>query len=139
MRSYPDRHVRSYPDSHIAIKVLDSFRQRSIPEVAHLGRTYAGRTKIPTYFDTRDVSNGGTEAVNSITDKVRRSAHGSKTLITTDSGSWSPPTDADPTKPARPCVTPKGLRPAIADGLPNYRASAGLAGASSGMLRIAGW
>jgi transposase len=31
---------------------------------------------VLAYFDTKGVSNGGTEAINLITEKVRRLAHG---------------------------------------------------------------
>jgi hypothetical protein len=63
----------------IAQKVLDSFHSCPIPEVARLGRTLlAWRAQVLAYFDTRGVSNGGTEAVNLIIEKVRRLAHGFK-------------------------------------------------------------
>jgi len=61
----------------IAQKVLDSFHSCPIPEVARLGRTLrAWRTQVLAYFDTSGVSNGGTEAINLIIEKVRRLAHG---------------------------------------------------------------
>jgi transposase len=63
----------------IAQKVLDSFHSCPIPEVARLGRTLrAWRTQMLAYFDTHGVSNGGTEAINLIIEKVRRLAHGFK-------------------------------------------------------------
>jgi transposase len=63
----------------IAQKVLDSFPSCPISEVARLGRTLrAWRTQILAYFDTSGVSNGGTEAINLIIEKVRRLAHGFK-------------------------------------------------------------
>jgi transposase len=63
----------------IAQKVLDSFHTCPIPEVARLGRTLrAWRGQILAYFDTSGVSNGGTEAINMIIEKVRRLAHGFK-------------------------------------------------------------
>ena len=63
----------------IAIKVLDSFHTCPIPEVARLGRTLrAWKAQILAYFDTHGVSNGGTEAINLIIEKVRRLAHGFK-------------------------------------------------------------
>src|SRR5215217_1721832 len=63
----------------IAIKVLDSFHTCPIPEVARLGRTLRSwRAQILAYFDTHGVSNGGTEAINLIIEKVRRLAHGFK-------------------------------------------------------------
>jgi transposase len=61
----------------IAIKVLDNFHTCPIPEVARLGRTLrAWRDQVLAYFDTSGVSNGGTEAINLIIEKVRRLAHG---------------------------------------------------------------
>ena len=49
------------------------------PEVARLGRTLrAWKAQILAYFDTNGVSNGGTEAINLIIEKVRRLAHGFK-------------------------------------------------------------
>ena len=63
----------------IAIKVLDSLNTCPIPKVARLGRTLrAWRAQILAYFDTHGVSNGGTEAINLIIEKVRRLAHGFK-------------------------------------------------------------
>ena len=63
----------------IAIKLLDSFHTCPIPEVARLGRTLrAWKGQILAYFDTHGVSNGGTEAINLIIEKVRRLAHGFK-------------------------------------------------------------
>jgi transposase len=63
----------------IAAKVLDSFHTCPIPEVARLGRTLrAWRAQVLAYFDTSGVSNGGTEAINLIIEKVRRLAHGFK-------------------------------------------------------------
>jgi transposase len=59
--------------------VLDSFHSCPIPEVARLGRTLrAWRAQVLAYFDTGGVSNGGTEAINLIIEKVRRLAHGFK-------------------------------------------------------------
>jgi len=61
----------------IATKILDSFPSCPIPEVARLGRTLkAWRAQVLAYFDTAGVSNGGTEAINLIIEKVRRLAHG---------------------------------------------------------------
>ena len=61
----------------IAEKVIDSFHGCPIPEVARLGRTLrAWRAQVLAYFDTDGVSNGGTEAINLIIEKVRRLAHG---------------------------------------------------------------
>jgi transposase len=59
--------------------VLDSFHICPIPEVARLGRTpRAWRAQVLAYFDTSGVSNGGTEAMNLIIEKVRRLAHSFK-------------------------------------------------------------
>ena len=59
--------------------MLDSFHSCPIPEVARLGRTLrAWKAQILAYFDTSGVSNGGTEAINLIIEKVRRLAHGFK-------------------------------------------------------------
>ena len=61
----------------ICQKVLDSFPSCPIPEVARLGGTLkAWRQQVLAYFDTTGVSNGGTEAINLIIEKVRRLAHG---------------------------------------------------------------
>jgi transposase len=61
----------------IAEKVIASFPTCPIPEVARLGRTLkAWRVQVLAYFDTGGVSNGGTEAINLIIEKVRRLAHG---------------------------------------------------------------
>ena len=63
----------------IAIKVLDSFHTCPIPEVARPGRTLrAWKAQILAYFDTHGVSNGGTEVINLIIEKVGRLAHGFK-------------------------------------------------------------
>ena len=57
--------------------MIDSFHSCPIPEVARLGRTLrAWRAQVLAYFDTDGVSNGGTEAINLIIEKVRRLAHG---------------------------------------------------------------
>ena len=57
--------------------MIESFPSCPIPEVARLGRTLkAWRSQILAYFDTDGVSNGGTEAINLIIEKVRRLAHG---------------------------------------------------------------
>jgi transposase len=66
-------HAAPAKGREIAIKVLDSFHTCPIPEVARLGRTLrAWRAQVLAYFDTSGVSNGGTEAINLITEKVRR-------------------------------------------------------------------
>jgi transposase len=62
-----------------AEKVIASFPTCPIPEVARLGRTLkAWRQQVLAYFDTGGVSNGGTEAINLIIEKIRRLAHGFK-------------------------------------------------------------
>ena len=72
-------HAAPAKGREIAIKVLDSFHTCPIPEVARLGRTLrAWRAQVLAYFDTSGVSNGGTEAINLIIEKVRRLAHGFK-------------------------------------------------------------
>jgi transposase len=72
-------HATPAKGREIAIKVLDSFHNCPIPEVARLGRTLrAWRPQVLAYFDTSGVSNGGTEAINLIIEKVRRLAHGFK-------------------------------------------------------------
>ena len=59
--------------------MITSFPTCPIPEAARLGRTLrAWRQQILAYFDTGGVSNGGTEAINLIIEKVRRLAHGFK-------------------------------------------------------------
>jgi transposase len=70
-------HATPAKGRQIAAKILDSFHTCPIPEVARLGRTLrAWKTQILAYFDTGGVSNGGTEALNLIIEKVRRLAHG---------------------------------------------------------------
>jgi transposase len=72
-------HATPAKGRQIAQKVLDSFHTCPIPEVARLGRTLrAWKAQILAYFDTSGVSNGGTEAINLIIEKVRRLAHGFK-------------------------------------------------------------
>ena len=57
-------HAAPAKGREIAIKVLDSFHNCPIPEVARLGRTLRGwRAQVLAYFDTSGVSNGGTEAI----------------------------------------------------------------------------
>ena len=72
-------HATPAKGRQIAIKLLDSFHTCPIPEVARLGRTLrTWKGQILAYFDTHGVSNGGTEAINLIIEKVRRLAHGFK-------------------------------------------------------------
>jgi transposase len=66
-------HATPATGREIAQKVLDSFHTCPIPEVARLGRTLrAWRSHVLAYFDTSGVSNGGTEAINMIIEKIRR-------------------------------------------------------------------
>jgi transposase len=59
------------------VEVIAGFPSCPIPEVARLGRTLKSwKTHLLAYFDTDGVTNGGTEAINLITEKVRRLAHG---------------------------------------------------------------
>jgi hypothetical protein len=82
--------------------VLDSFHSCPIPELARLGRTLrAWRPQLLTYFDTSGVSNGGTEAINLIIEKVRRLAHGCKDLELSATNHACRPMGADPTELAR--------------------------------------
>jgi transposase len=70
-------HATPAKGREIAAKVLDSFHSCPIPAIARLGRTLrAWRQQVLAYFDTSGVSNGGTEAINLIIEKVRRLAHG---------------------------------------------------------------
>jgi transposase len=70
-------HAGAEHGRRIAEQVIASFSSCPIPEVARLGRTLkAWKKQILAYFDTNGVSNGGTEAINLIVEKVRRLAHG---------------------------------------------------------------
>ncbi|HEY6812921.1 MAG TPA: ISL3 family transposase [Propionibacteriaceae bacterium] len=70
-------HATTTEGRRIAEKVIAGFPSCPIPEVARLGRTLkAWRQQVLAYFDTSGVSNGGTEAINLIIEKVRRLAHG---------------------------------------------------------------
>ena len=53
----------------IAIKVLDSFHSCPISEIARLAAPSAPGIAVLAYFDTHDVSNGGTEAINLIIER----------------------------------------------------------------------
>jgi len=60
-----------------AAKLIDDFLDCPIPEVARLGRTLATwRKEFLAYFDTGRASNGPTEAVNLLVEKIRRIGHG---------------------------------------------------------------
>jgi transposase len=57
--------------------LIDKFLGRPVPEVARLGRTLAvWRKEFLAYFDTGRASNGPTEAVNLLVEKIRRIGHG---------------------------------------------------------------
>jgi transposase len=70
----------------LAEDVIATFPSCPVPEIARLGRTLrAWRTHILARFDTAAggagrISNGGTEAVNLLIEKVRRLAHGFRTF-----------------------------------------------------------
>jgi transposase len=70
----------------LAEDVIATFPTCPVPEIARLGRTLqAWRTHILARFDTAlagagRISNGGTEAVNLLIEKVRRLAHGFRTF-----------------------------------------------------------
>ena len=86
----------------IAAKVIASFPDCPIPEVARLGRTLKmWKDHVLARFDTHRISNGGSEAVNLIIEKVRRPT-ASEPSSTTGYGSCSQPpetanTDEGPT------------------------------------------
>jgi transposase len=72
-------HATTTEGWRIAEKVIAGLPSCPISEVARLGRTLkAWRQQLLAYFDTSRVSNGGTEAINLIIEKVRRLAHGFK-------------------------------------------------------------
>jgi transposase len=57
--------------------LIDDFLDCPVPEVARLGRTLAvWRKEFLAYFDTNRASNGPTEAVNLLVEKIRRIGHG---------------------------------------------------------------
>jgi transposase len=60
-----------------ADRLIDDFLDCPVPEVARLGRTLAvWRKEFLAYFDTDRTSNGPTEAVNLLVEKIRRIGHG---------------------------------------------------------------
>ena len=60
-----------------ATKLIDDFLDCPVPEVARLGRTLAmWRKEFLAYFDTQRASNGPTEAINLLIEKIRRIGHG---------------------------------------------------------------
>jgi transposase len=61
----------------LAEQLIDVLHTCPIPEIARLGRTLRQwRNQILAYFATGGVNNGGTEAINGVTEKTRRLAHG---------------------------------------------------------------
>jgi len=72
-------HASAFRGRRIAEQVIASFPSCPVPEIARLGRTLkAWRQQVLAYFDTSGVSNGDTEAINLIIEKVRRLTHGFK-------------------------------------------------------------
>lgn len=62
--------------SHAA-ELIDTLIDCPVPEVARLGRTLATwRREYLAYFDTNRASNGPTEAINLLIEKIRRIGHG---------------------------------------------------------------
>jgi transposase len=60
-----------------AAELIEVFLDCPVPEVARLGRTLATwRREYLAYFDTGRASNGPTEAVNLLIEKIRRIGHG---------------------------------------------------------------
>lgn len=60
-----------------AEQLIDTLVDCPVPEVAKVGRTLrTWRTEYLAYFDTGRPSNGPTEAINLVVEKIRRAAHG---------------------------------------------------------------
>ena len=60
-----------------AERLLDTLHTCPIPEAARLGRTLRSwRPELLAYFDTNRTSNGPTEAMNLLVEKIRRVGHG---------------------------------------------------------------
>jgi transposase len=60
-----------------AAELIDTLVDCPVPEVAKVGRTLrTWRTEYLAYFDTNRASNGPTEAVNLLIEKIRRIGHG---------------------------------------------------------------
>jgi transposase len=60
-----------------AADLIDTLISCPVPEVARVGRTLAmWRSEYLAYFDTNRTSNGRTEAINLLIEKVRRVGHG---------------------------------------------------------------
>jgi transposase len=70
----------------LAEDVIAAFPTCPVPEIARLGRTLrAWKAHVVARFDTAEagagrISNGGTEAINLLIEKVRRLAHGFRTF-----------------------------------------------------------
>ena len=64
-----------------ALAVLDALPSCPVPEVARLGRTLRSwRAELLAYFDTAGASNGPTEAINLLIEKIRRVGHGYRSM-----------------------------------------------------------
>jgi len=60
-----------------AERLLDTLHTCPIPEAARLGRTLRSwRSELLAYFDTNRTTNGPTEAMNLLVEKIRRVGHG---------------------------------------------------------------
>jgi len=101
----------------VAERVIDSAPSCPIPDVARLGRTLRQRrSHVLARFDTHRIGNGGTEAVNLISEKTRRLAHGFAPSSTTAYASCLPPAAAAPTdepipKPEEPLNAWYSIKP----------------------------
>ena len=71
-------HARQLPDGRRqADAMLDTLHTCPIPEAARLGRSLRSwRPELLAYFDTDRASNGPTEAMNLLVEKIRRIGHG---------------------------------------------------------------
>lgn len=64
-----------------AQQLIDTLVDCPVPEVAKVGRTLRSwRREYLAYFDTGRTSNGPTEAINLIVEKIRRTGHGYRKL-----------------------------------------------------------
>jgi transposase len=67
----------AHRDLPAALAVIDTYHDCPVPEVARFAKTLrTWRTQLQAYFTGPRVSNGPTEAINLIIEKVRRIAHG---------------------------------------------------------------
>jgi len=71
-------HAHHLPDGRRqAERLLDTLHTCPIPEAARLGRTLRSwQPELLAYFDTDRTSNGPTEAINLLVEKIRRIGHG---------------------------------------------------------------